>query len=286
MISIPELEQRSKELQKEIEQIESDVKSHILIGNKEHLVVRTFGDTYKYYSATRDESGKKHEHYLNKSGMDRALKLALHDFNSVRRTEAIKEKKYVDGMLELLRSESASVKYLRTHPGQAELINEKLKERGYECLRMEDREIFDAVEDWKKQEYRKSVSHLENLKFDTVVPGLKVRSKSEALMVALFEKRHVAYHYEEAFDGTDQYGRRQTIYSDFRCKNIRANRLVIIEHLGMVDSEEYMKNVYWREKIYRSEGYYLGKNLLVTTETRESPVDLDYVNYIIDHWLI
>lgn len=249
-----------------------------------NIVARKRGDKYVYYSA-RKEDGIKHEHYLTQKELEIAKQYIIRKFNQARLKDAVEEKTKIDRLLEVLQRESFLSRYMSSHPGHIQLINEWIKKQGIENLRKEDREIFEAVENWKKLPYEQNQRYPEQLKVNTIVPGLKVRSKSESMMVLRFEERHVAYHYEEAFHGVDDNGYSVVIYPDFNCKNMYSNELVIVEHLGMCDNEEYMNGFYWKMRIYQRAGFFLGKNLIVTTETKDSPLDINVVDFIIDNWL-
>lgn len=286
MISIPELEKLSEDLQKEIDKLQQFMKFKKGHPESERLVVRT-GENgrYKYYAATRDSNGNKHERSLNRN-IKQAVELAARGCAELRLMDANEEKKSVDRMLKTLREEGHIARYMSAHPGQAELINEWIKKTGIEGLRKEELEIFEAVEAWKNQPYSRSKAHPENLTVPTGVSGLNVRSKSEAMWVSLLEEKHAAYHYEEELQFVDDRGRSVVIAPDFHCANLRVRKHIIIEHLGMVDDENYMKDFKWKLEVYRRNGYYLGKNLLVTTETKDSPLDINIAKWIVDYWLL
>jgi len=287
MFSISSLEQRSFDLQKEIINLEEQLRAISLVCGNERLVARNAKNgTYKYYASSPTDDGKILERYLGKTNTHHATNLAMRDYLKVRLKEAVLEKKTIDKLLKYMHGQSHINNYLSTHPGHAELINEQLKKEGVGNLRKEDREIFDLVEKWKNLPYQRSQNHPENLKISTIVPGLNVRSKSEALMVSLFEAKHVAYHYEEILIGTDEYGRHIIIAPDFTCKNMRLNQIKIVEHLGKCDDMDYMHDFGRRVEIYHRAGYHLGQNLFITTETKDSPLDINSVNALIDHWLL
>lgn len=283
MNSIPYLEALGSKLQNEIDNLTSMVQKSI--SQKDRLIARPKKDGgYKYYSRSRDETGQLHEITLN-NNLDLATALAVRDCSSLMLKDAIEQKEAVDNMLKVMTEESHFSRYMSSHPGQASLVNNWIKQQGFNNF-LPERELFAMVEEWKKRPYQKNKNHPESLTHNTVVPGLKVRSKSERLMVNEFERKHVAYHYEEAFIGIDDNGNPVVIYPDFTCSNIRLNTIDIVEHLGMCDNENYLNDFFWKLRIYQRAGFYLGQNLIITTETKNSPLDINLVDWIIDNWLI
>lgn len=49
--------------------------------------------------------------------------------------------------------------------------------------------------------------------------------------------------------------------------------IILWEHLGLIDNPDYRNKAYRKILKYNENGYYQGKNLILTYETAESPLD-------------
>ena len=56
--------------------------------------------------------------------------------------------------------------------------------------------------------------------------------------------------------------------------NKKTRQEVYIEHFGLLDDELYLSSNLLKLDEYRNNGIYLGKNLLFTYETEDSPLDI------------
>ena len=146
-----------------------------------------------------------------------------------------------------------------------------------EEVSLNDHELLD----WKNAEYNKSMKYPEKLIYTTVVPTLKVRSKSEADIVSRMEYYGVPYHYEELVLINNAY-----YAMDFTCRNIRTKQTWYWDHRGMMDNPDYIRKVISCENAYLSEGIIQGINLIVTTETKDNPLDLQWVDELIQFYLL
>lgn len=282
MISIAELEARSKQLEKEINRIIHYEKPGDM---DEKLVVRRGKNgKYKYY-ASHKEDGKVKERYLSAEYDNYINKMSFYEYNAMRLKDAIEEKEAIDKFLSYLHKEKHLSRFMSAHPGHIEKIQDWVSTQGIESLTVEEKNMIREAEQWKKKPYIRSNEHPEQLTKDTIVPELKVRSKSESLIVSVYETRHVAYHYEEELKLLDENGNEIILHPDFICMNMRTHGIVIHEHLGLADDESYMEKVYWRENIYRLNGFYPWKNLIYTTEIADSTIDLNWLNTIVDYWM-
>lgn len=71
------------------------------------------------------------------------------------------------------------------------------------------------------------------------------------------------------------YAKNGTIkFPDFTVLNKKTRQEVYIEHFGLLDDELYLSSNLLKLDEYRNNGIYLGKNLLFTYETENSPLDI------------
>ena len=106
----------------------------------------------------------------------------------------------------------------------------------------------------------------EALKFYTKM-GIIVRSKSEVIIVTALYENNIKFEYERAIKISDVI-----YYPDFTVEKKNGN-IILWEHLGLIDNPDYRNKAYRKILKYNENGYYQGKNLILTYETAESPLD-------------
>ena len=74
-------------------------------------------------------------------------------------------------------------------------------------------------------------------------------------------------------------------HPDFLCLNLRTRQEFIWEHFGMMDSPEYLEKAIGKMKLYNENGYYLGKNLIITMETQTTPLNMAQLQQLINEYL-
>lgn len=112
---------------------------------------------------------------------------------------------------------------------------------------------------WASQPYPSNSYYPEQLKYRTT-KGRMVRSKSERTIANMLEKYEIPYRYEPemVFDG-------KTIYPDFVL--MRADgTLIIWEHFGLMDQNDYQMSALQKQERYRRAGYHQHTNLICTYE--------------------
>lgn len=110
--------------------------------------------------------------------------------------------------------------------------------------------------------------------------GQRVRSKSEIIIATILEKLHIPYRYEYPI----QLGN-ITMYPDFYCLNIKTHKEFVWEHFGMMDEPSYSENFVRKMQIFNTHNYYLGKNMIVTFESKNHPLNPKVIEQIIRNYL-
>lgn len=110
--------------------------------------------------------------------------------------------------------------------------------------------------------------------------GQRVRSKSEIIIATILEKLHIPYRYEYPL----QIGTR-TMHPDFYCLNTRTHKEFIWEHFGMMDNPDYAENFVQKMQTFNNNNYYLGKNLIVTFESKNLPLNPKMAERILKNYL-
>ncbi len=188
----------------------------------------------------------------------RRLKDAKHELNAV--------KQY----LKILEGTPSAEDFLEKHPGIKELIVPSLKNSKEE------------LEKWRTMDYYKNPYRPEGLKVPTIIPNLKVRSKSEADIISRLVHFGVPFHYEEGFFVGGKWR-----YPDITCKSLSSPyEKFYWEHLGGLSNFMYFEENIKKLKEFYSCGLIPWKNLIITTETDDKPLDINWVDEIIKYYLI
>lgn len=108
-----------------------------------------------------------------------------------------------------------------------------------------------------------------------------VCSKSELMIANALYEKGVPYHYERPYNFSGV-----TIHPDFTCLNRRTHKEFVWEHLGMMDDESYAEKAVARLKSYRKNNYILGKQLLITYETKNEHLGTADINSVIENYLL
>ena len=123
-----------------------------------------------------------------------------------------------------------------------------------------------CVKEWKKKAECQNPYRRQDMIHDTK-RGVKVRSKSEVLISDTLYDNGLLYKNEAALT----IGGR-TVYPDFEILHPKTHELIWWEHLGRADDGSYMQGSLEKLEEYGDAGINLGKNLIVTFETKEAPL--------------
>ena len=118
----------------------------------------------------------------------------------------------------------------------------------------------------EKENEKSQVHNPEALKFYTKM-GIIVRSKSEVIIATALYDNNIKFEYEKAIKISDVI-----YYPDFTVEKKNGD-IILWEHLGLIDNPDYRNKAYRKILKYNENGYYQGKNLILTYETAESPLD-------------
>ena len=115
--------------------------------------------------------------------------------------------------------------------------------------------------------------------------GERVRSKSEIIIADALFRRGIPYRYEyphELLLAGARNRKRIVVYPDFTCLNVRTHREIVWEHFGMIDVPEYCQNMASKMEMYLQNGFCMGKNFVMTTETHDRPLNSMMVEKILE----
>lgn len=136
-----------------------------------------------------------------------------------------------------------------------------------------------VAKEWMEEDYPSTAGHAESLIVKTTA-GHMVRSKSEAMIADCLLQEGIPYRYEN-----DIYLSNRKITPDFTVLRMRDMREVLWDHFGLLDDYEYRGNAIWKLGLYSENGYYPGKNLILTYETKEHPFSFQDARQTINEYL-
>jgi len=107
--------------------------------------------------------------------------------------------------------------------------------------------------------------------------GLMTRSKAEAMIATALKDSGMKFQYEAA---TRLWHR--TVRPDFKILLPHARKFVYWEHLGKLDDPNYVMDNLTKLQDYADAGILLGRNLVITFETKDKPLTYDTIHRTID----
>lgn len=252
-----------------------ELSSQIAILPEGYLKCNINGQSFKCFQCLEPRRGSKREKRIYLKSKDTELKkaLALKTLLMVQRDACLKEiealqnyqKQHIDlekitvefhgrpGFHSLLPEHSAGLNENRIIPGKDHL----------------------TFSQWMSMSYDKNPYKPENLIIDTDA-GIKVRSKSEAYILNKLYANGIPFHYDCAV-----YLRNIRFYADFHILHPQTGAEYYWEHFGMIDNPEYLNDMSKKLRAYIESGYVPTQNLIVTFESRNSPLSYNLVDEII-----
>ncbi|MCR5651645.1 MAG: hypothetical protein K6F86_10730 [Lachnospiraceae bacterium] len=122
---------------------------------------------------------------------------------------------------------------------------------------------------WLEKEYKSNPYNPEGKIYETR-NGEMVRSKSEAILADMLYELQIPYHYEQSLKLRNNIIR----YPDFTLLKEKTRELIYLEHFGLLNDEQYRTDCLKKLGEYRNNGIYPGKNLLITLESKDCPLDI------------
>lgn len=229
-----------------------------------HLVKSSRGTQYYHRTDSKDKSGK----YIRKSDQAMVYELAQKDYSKKVLLLAEQEIKQIDRFLSKYSPSKLSNEYSGLLKERKELIVPIAMSNA------------DYAKIWQEEVYI-GKEFMDNAKEYYTRKGERVRSKSEIIIANMLSDNNIPYRYECPLEMKNGI----RIYPDFTVLNMKTREVKYLEHLGMMDDEEYRENALERIKLYEKNGYLLGKNVLVSYETGKSPIDQKLLQQKIDCFL-
>lgn len=240
----------------EIRKIKARVDKSLKKAPEGSLVVSSSHGCTQFFHKTADSKNKGA--YIAKTNKKLITALAQKDYDVLLKKEIEKQEKLLVRLLKNLPERNLEDIYKQVNPAKREFINPH----------METEEQF--VDEWLREEYVSNSFHSENLRYVTE-RGEKVRSKTEKIIADKLYAMEIPYRYESPVYLSGY----ETLYPDFVILNTRTREEILFEHFGLMDNPEYCQNAISKINKYAQNGYFLGKNLIVTFELPEVPLDMN-----------
>ena len=136
---------------------------------------------------------------------------------------------------------------------------------------------------WQRQKVAAARPVKEGEGFKTL-RGEYVRSKSEVIIADRLYTKGIPYRYEICFPM--EFEDIRYVYPDFEILNVRTKEEFLWEHLGLLGNPEYQEAQLKKMSGYARSGFIPGKNLLLSFESKNRPLDTYYVDSLIDAFLV
>ncbi|MBQ4536483.1 MAG: ATPase [Lachnospiraceae bacterium] len=220
--------------------------------------------THQKYTKWYQNDGT-HTKYISKKNQTLAEKLA--------------QKKYLSALLQDLEKEKLAIEfYLRHHtPPKAEILLTQPSEY-QRLLAPHFSPLSKELSDWMHAPYERNTTHPENLIFKNI-SGNTVRSKSEMMIDMCLSIHQIPFRYECVLQLGDT-----VLHPDFTIRHPTNGKYYYWEHFGLMDNPGYSDNAIAKLQLYTSHGIIPGIHLIITSETKEEPLDTQLVQTLIEHY--
>lgn len=227
--------------------------------------------TYYYHQKKKDSMYEKK--YIEKKNTDLAIALAKKGYYTKVKPLLEKELRALESFDKLYNEDTADKLYDSMIEARKQIVNP---------VRMSSREVLSR---WNDEVYEINQSHSENLIYKTD-NGEKVRSKSELIIANMLNSnsKSLKYKYERPLELLIN-GEKRIVHPDFTVINIHTGKITYWEHAGRMDDSKYACGFVWKVNAYLDNGIIPGKDLIFTYETKENPINTQYVLAMIDSLL-
>ncbi len=233
---------------------------------KGNIRVCTHNDVSQYYFK---KEGDEKEHYIPKIEMSKIKLLIQRDYDEKIRKKLADMTRRLDRFIAGYDVGDLEQFYNNLPKGRRELIIPIQPTRQM------------IIDEWYKNHPGDRNTYEKKHEFITL-KGEAVRSKSEKMIADYLNAEGIPYVCEPEVIFKD--GIRAC--PDFAALNVRKNKTVYIEHLGLIDQAGYATKNFNKLLDYEEIGIVLGDDLIITMETEERPLDMKVVKKKITEYLL
>ena len=224
------------------------------------------GRSIKWYNVTFTGPGgtQKIRTYISKKDRRFAEKLAIKKYYTYKLRDIDDQIQAIDAFLKKYPSQLRTERLLSSDLGYDDLLTKELPT------------LNDNIQAWLEHDDITLDTFPEKKVHKTKRKGELVRSKSEALIANTLYDYGIPYKYEcrLRLDKADYY-------PDFLTLNPSTGEEIPWEHFGMMDDIKYDLNTIDKIQNYILSGYIPGINLIMTFETKDSPLSAVRVEQVV-----
>ncbi len=163
--------------------------------------------------------------------------------------------------------------FFKLHDGKKRLIEPEIKP------------VSLLIEEFEKEDFQPKEFEEDNSSCFYTIKGERVRSKSEKIIADELYRLNIPYHYEQPLELYNNK-KKVTIYPDLTVLNIRNGNKFYWEHLGMLDNMSYYEATLNRFNLYEKNNIFIGEDVIITHESRFSPLDTSTLINKIENYLM
>ena len=259
---IRELKNRLQEDQRLLREIAKQLGD----GTEERLEISEKKGRPMYYSVC---AGKRK--YLKKGQQSHAEWLASASYCQRLMAVVSAEEKVLFSFLRSYRPEAKAEVYLRLSEARKKLVRPMI---------LSDEQF---TEEWRarcersKAELQNGYQKPEGFRTNN---GELVRSKSEKILADRFAYYGIPYVYECPLQMQGH-----VFFPDFTLLDLRTRKTVLWEHFGLLDDPDYADRAQEKIHLYLKSGYIPGKNLIISTETTKTPLNMSDIDILLARFL-
>lgn len=240
--------------EKQLLQLKKEKEKALKSAPEGSLRICRHGNKTQYYH--REDPKDCNGVYIREKEITLAQKLAQKDYDKKVLTSIEKELNAIN-------------KYLSCYPDVgAEQVYEKLHKERQKLIMPIEESDEEYVSNWEAVEYQGKEFYEDTPEFYTA-KGERVRSKSEVIIADVLHREGIPYRYEYPIYicGVGN------VYLDFTILNVRTRKELLWEHFGLMDEPEYAEKAIQKLITYEQNDIFMGKNLILTYETRKNPLN-------------
>lgn len=230
------------------------------------LVLSRSNGTTQYYHKT--EKNQKKGVYIAAKDRSMAMALAQKDYDQQFLKTVEKQRKKICRVIEQLPETEMTEIYATLPEGRKKLVTPHI---------LTDEQY---VTEWLNIQYTGKEFSADAPEIITE-QGEQVRSKSEKIIADKLFAMGIPYRYEYPLK-LKGFG---VIYPDFTLLNVSKRKEIYLEHFGMMDNPEYSQNAIVKMETYAKHGIYPGKNLLITFETSQKPLNMKVMESVLKEFI-
>ncbi len=238
-----------------LEKVVKEAKKRLQTAPEGHLRITKKCDSVEYYYKNSDVCNPNGR-YMKKSEVKLVKGIAQRDYDTRIVKLAEERIKAITGFLAQYEITSLKKMYEKLNQYRKELVSP---------FEISDDEY---VKRWQEVKYT-GKAFADDMAEIVTERGERVRSKSEKIIADKLYVMGVPYRYEYPIllEGNIK------LYPDFTILKMPEREEVYLEHLGLMDDNDYVENVICKLNTYQKNEIFLGVNLFVTYENGKVPLN-------------